>query len=418
VGYHVFVERAQSATPDAVERLATAIAARYGLSAEQIRARLAIGRLRVKQNVDRQTAAAFVADLETLGAVCSMEEASADHPAGAAPSTGATGAAPSTGATGAARQARPARPPPIPSGPARTTPAPTPRPTVLGTGPVASPAQPRSALSESLAGAADAPTQDLGALDHLEELRTSTGQVRLAAIDGSEASGPMAKPTPARAGPGAGSPHDPFAPPDAAEEARPLEVDEAALSGRRDQRLNEAELAGLPPLDESLLRAIEDGSSFGAPALSPTAQDRVVPPPLPTAGVAGLRMRALSVLGQRLHAALARDARLRLAAGVLCAILGGFIPARVFWQVRVGSAQADLNSAMQTHHREGEVDEHIWDQLVAVGRAEHDRLRARLFNSKITALLLWAACGGGLGFAWFRKIPWAAVDRGHGSARS
>ena len=77
--FHVFIERARATTPGAGRELARAIAARYGLPAEELEKRFAMGRFRVKGNVDRATADSYAADLESLGAVCTVV------PAGATP---------------------------------------------------------------------------------------------------------------------------------------------------------------------------------------------------------------------------------------------------------------------------------------------------------------------------------------------
>src|SRR6187549_3920331 len=77
----VYVEGAKDTSALGVRRLAGLIAARYGLGAEDLEKRLTVGRFRVKANVDAATAQAFVADLEALGARCSIIEVEAPRPA-------------------------------------------------------------------------------------------------------------------------------------------------------------------------------------------------------------------------------------------------------------------------------------------------------------------------------------------------
>ena len=70
--YQVFVERPSSRAPDALDRLASAMAERYGLPLDQLEPRLRAGRFRVKTNVDLATAEKFASDLEKLGAIVSV----------------------------------------------------------------------------------------------------------------------------------------------------------------------------------------------------------------------------------------------------------------------------------------------------------------------------------------------------------
>ena len=68
----MFIERPRDVSPDGVRRLAAGIAAHYGVAVGAIASALAAGRFVVKADVDRTTAARYVADLEALGAVCSV----------------------------------------------------------------------------------------------------------------------------------------------------------------------------------------------------------------------------------------------------------------------------------------------------------------------------------------------------------
>ena len=81
VTYQVFLEGAIDGRPEGAVTLAAAMAARYGLDADDLAARISSGKFRVKASKDRVTAEAYAADLVTLGARCSVVE----HRAGAAP---------------------------------------------------------------------------------------------------------------------------------------------------------------------------------------------------------------------------------------------------------------------------------------------------------------------------------------------
>jgi hypothetical protein len=73
--FHVYVEGAVDSSPDGMRRLAQAISQRYGLPAADLLTRLGAGRFRVKANVDKVTAEAYLRALEEVGARVTIEEA-------------------------------------------------------------------------------------------------------------------------------------------------------------------------------------------------------------------------------------------------------------------------------------------------------------------------------------------------------
>ncbi|HET9624473.1 MAG TPA: hypothetical protein VFP84_24040, partial [Kofleriaceae bacterium] len=72
--FHVFVDGVTATTtPDAVRALAHAIAAHYGVAADDLHARLLRGPFRVKANVDEATAHMYARDLTAIGARVRIE---------------------------------------------------------------------------------------------------------------------------------------------------------------------------------------------------------------------------------------------------------------------------------------------------------------------------------------------------------
>src|SRR5262247_2529031 len=65
------------------------MAARYGVAASDVHARLTRGRFRVKADVDRATAEIYLRDLESIGARVRIEPATGARGAAAAASAGA-----------------------------------------------------------------------------------------------------------------------------------------------------------------------------------------------------------------------------------------------------------------------------------------------------------------------------------------
>ena len=225
--FHVVIERPREAGAEGVARLASAVASRYGLPAAQLRDRLAVGSLRVKSNVDRATADRYVAELETLGAVCAVLDAATGKPVIAAP---------------AARVSKPA----IASG-----------------------------LAAAYSGAA-AP-QDLGALSSGEyALATLDGADDAPAADGARFAPPDPAALPASIGPAVAAPvadadHDRFAPPDAEQEI-PLDLDVAP----RPARAPKPETA--PPVR----------AAAAAPAAAPASGSLAIATPSPSPSPSGL----------------------------------------------------------------------------------------------------------------------------------
>lgn len=72
--FHLYVVGVTESGPDAVRRLSEAMAARYGLPAQDLHARMLVGPVRVKSNIDRETADRYAHDLESIGARVELEE--------------------------------------------------------------------------------------------------------------------------------------------------------------------------------------------------------------------------------------------------------------------------------------------------------------------------------------------------------
>ena len=107
--YHLFIDGAKEPTETARSQLADQVATRFGIPRAAIHERLRTGRVRVKAGVDLATARRFAAELELLGAVCSIVNAAA-APTEPAP----TEPAPTVGAPPAAAPTVAAPPAPAP----------------------------------------------------------------------------------------------------------------------------------------------------------------------------------------------------------------------------------------------------------------------------------------------------------------
>lgn len=370
--FHVVIERPRDAGPGAASTLATAMAHRYGIPVDQLRERLAAGSLRVKSNVDLATAEAFARDLESIGAVCAILDATTGEPIPAAKPAPKPAPAPT--------------PAPTPAPVARPAPNPSSSP-LAGIAAPARPSGSHSPFSSGLAAASEAPAaQDLGAL--------ITGRFSLATLDGADdqdASAPVPQASssasfmPASFGPAepaaaelhSGPPVDPFAPPDASQEAvLDLDVDPATI-----RRPGQMSTAPIP------LAAAPGASSTMAATAEP---EPAAPPRKP--GLAGL----------------AADRRVRLGAGVALAILIGFLPAHLVAAVREDSAYAQVDKEIQARYK-SVLTEADWDALdpMLARQVEHKKDQRR--SIALASFLIWGLVGGAVAFVWFRKLDWDAI---------
>jgi hypothetical protein len=387
--FQVFVEGATAAGPDALTQLARAMSKRYGLPADDLIKRLAVGRFRVKSNCDRAAADALVEDLKLIGARCAIDDM-AGKPA-----------------------ATPATAPTMPMG--QTTPPAMAR-TTSGS------AQFQSGLSAAFSGQLDA--TNLGAL--------SDGDIplSLASLDGE----PEAMPPPGAqfAAPADAAPPRPLPRPESSSKAPPLhpggvpravqptvaaataptaapivpvakreplidmfappEAQEAALVmdlAPEDPELRARKRATAPP---------GDGSS-GAARFARTSTSPI--PPTPTAVMSRRARGRLGILSEESS---------RFVIGVFVAVVLGFVPAHVISGMRERTAFAAIDSKVKAV--QGSVDTVEEYQALDTMRAEQlDKKRSDRRSIAIGGLVMWALVGAGIAYVWFRRLPWDDWDR-------
>jgi hypothetical protein len=373
--YHVFVDGAADASPAGETKLATAVAAHYGLPVADLQARIASGRFRVKGNCDRATADSYIRDLTALGARCSLEEAS--------PSNAAKTPLPFPAVTAA-----PARPSQSALPPRQTTPPATART-----------ATPPKGFQSGLAAAFSGEQQvdNLGALDDAALLKLSSVDGReeppadafapppapaapAAKLDGKPKPAAPAKP----AGPAAkpkDEPIDMFAPPDA-DDAN-FQVDLAPEEVARAAKKK----VSIPP-------ATEPAEPVPARASRPSLQ-------VPTDRASRPSLQAVTAP----PATGLRDPKIRFVVGILLAIVLGFVPAHFIAHLQEGSAFAKVDANVNAvQHDAVTLDDYAALDAFRAGQLarKHDERR----NIALLAMLIWAAGGAGIAYVWFRRIPW------------
>jgi hypothetical protein len=394
MAFHVFVEGATEGTPAGVARLAEAIAKHYGLPAADLHARLQKGRFRVKGNIDRTLAEQYCRDLERLGARCVIEEANAQNSQRVTPIPFPA--------------VRPATPPVgVPAAPA-AAPAP------------ARPATPPSGASQYQSGLSAAFSSNDSAAASLGALENDGAAFSLSSVDGADDQAPSAAafeppsssmsasigPPPekpkakgdkAKAEKPKDVPLDLFAPPDA-EDAK-LQVDIAAdefdVSAKK-RASTPAPDEPAPGASEAPSRKSEPSIRKSEPALRKSQPAIAVSEPAPVAS-------SSSKLGPL------ADLRVRFAAGVLLAVLIGFAPAHLVATMREGSAYKAIDDKVIAAQQLADTP----DTYATLDRMRADQLarkKGEQRNTMIIALAIWALVGGGVAFAWFKKVPWERFE--------
>lgn len=400
--FNVFVEGPVDESPTGLPDLADAMSRRYGLSAEDLVARLKRGRFRVKSNLDEATAERYRQDLAAIGARALVEDSTMSptatpvagtpvvRPSGAAPAASAStgrGATPTSGlaAAGPAFH-RPSTP--IPTRPAQrpSTPIPT-------TGPAhqrPSTPIPSDVVSGLSAGFGDAAQADLGAL--------SDGSLSLASLDGEEAPAasnqfdtapsieekpavtfaPSAKTEPAPRNKPPSKAMDLFAPPDAGDQDFAVDLATEEVEERAAKKASAPAEASSPP---------------------PSASS---PPPAMRRTPASMGAVEDPVHGTTVSAT--QFSRGHFIAGVVLALVIGFIPAHFVAAKRETSAFAAIDQRIEAAHAAADSTETYLALDGARTKLREDKQGTRTMIA-LTSMLLWAVISAGVGFAFFRFGP-------------
>jgi len=380
LSYQVFIEGLKSGAR--VESVADAISRSYGLPQAALAKRLAGGRFRLKNGVELDEAKTLAAALEGLGARASVVgadgqvvvHASEDDDelelmpmAPAAPAKAAAAAIDDIplGPPGAASDDIPLGPPGAASdspfaGIRATSAAPEASP-LAGITAQRAAVQEDTGLAAAFSGGA---AQDLGVLG-------SAGALSVASLDGADEPAPAAKPKGSFAPP---SDEAAFLPPDALAEQK-IEVDADDLPKRTSARRS----VELPYADDPNLGGANAAlGEAAAPRANPLAS---------------------------LWSSLNEDSRKRFAAGIVLVTLLGFVPVHLYASMQESSAYSKLRAdVVETQSLVEDIDE--WNALAEYRAGVAKRMDRKRLNIAITGSLMWVALSGGLGFVFFRKLPW------------
>jgi hypothetical protein len=411
--FHVYVE-APDRAPETIKRLAETIGKKYGVPVADLEKRLTAGRFRVKANVDRETAEVYAKALGEHGAIVKIEDAVATPAVGtpvvvAPEPSGAVARAPAqlirTGTTTPPANL-PARPSSSSLPPRNASAAPRPSSSSLppatasrtATSSLPPPNQNKSApivMSGLSAAYNESATTDLGAL--------GTDSLSLAPLDGSDpvsddafappvdlsptVDKPSAKPPAGKAKAKANNdPVDLFAPPEAAEDAA-FKVELAT-----DEVEHRAKKMSTPPAGVPV--PIGPSPSTATPQLGP------------------MKKRVTPAVGAPITVAPdAQEApRWRFAAGVVLAIILGFIPAHLIASAREKSAFARIDREVMEQQEAADSPD-LYEALDAFRSAKQAQKQGEKRSIAMLSMLIWGVTGAGLAYVWFRRVPWDKLSR-------
>ena len=390
-GFHVYVEGATDGSPTGIDKLADAIANHYGMPSAELLARLRRGRVRVKANTDRATAEQYKRDLDRLGARCTIEEATPENSQRITPTP-----FPAT------------KPPQVQSGP-------TPKPATK-------PPQFQSGLSAAFTN--DSQSAGLGALerddialsladvDGGEQAALTGASEHLFGPPGGEATTAAEKPPP-KAAPRTPPkkserpkdvPLDLFTPPEAQGEELRVDIATDDLDVVRKRTAS----TPIPPAEPSgpVVRIRKSGPVATQQPSQPIARQGSGPIARPTSGRATSQPIATSTTAaSKSRFGPLGDPRIRFVAGVLLAIVLGFVPAHFVAAMREHSAYTEIDSKVRAVQQLADTPE-TYATLDRMRAAQLAHKKSERRTAALIAFAIWTLVGGGIAFVWFRKIPW------------
>ena len=103
------------------------------------------------------------------------------------------------------------------------------------------------------------------------------------------------------------------------------------------------------------------------------------------------------------------DPRVRFAAGVVLAILIGFVPAHLVAGMREESAFKEIDMKVMAAQQLADTPE-TYATLDAMRADQLDKKKGEQRNAALIGFAIWALVAGGVAFAWFKKVPWERYE--------
>lgn len=244
----------------------------------------------------------------------------------------------------------------------------------------APPPQYASGLAAAFSG--EMPAASLGALEN------AGGSLSLASVDGSDTGKAVSEAA--------------FAPPPAEAPAKPAASEKPAKPAKPPKPKDEPVDLFMPPDAEDAKVDV----SLADDEIERNAKKRASTPP-PVAAEPKRRsqpsIQAVTLAPERSHPL--ADERVRLVAGVVLAILIGFVPAHFVASMRESSAYSEVDANLVTTQKQVTTQAE-YDHLDEVRADALDRKKSDRRSIAIMALAIWAVVGGAVAYGFFRKIDW------------
>jgi len=102
--------------------------------------------------------------------------------------------------------------------------------------------------------------------------------------------------------------------------------------------------------------------------------------------------------------------RSRIIAGVVLAIIIGFIPAHLIASSRESKAFAKIDANIVATQSAADTPE-MYEALDAFRATQLEKKQSERRSIALVSMLIWAVVGAGIGYVWFRRIPWDRMPR-------
>jgi hypothetical protein len=158
--------------------------------------------------------------------------------------------------------------------------------------------------------------------------------------------------------------------------------------------------ASAKPKDEplDLFAPADDGADLKVDIAPEDVRKPSMPVPRQDAPMPAPVQRAVAPARPRSKLGPLADLKIRFAAGVIAAILVGFLPATIVATIREHSA---FHAIDEQYLKEAETS-----QDPELDAKFLDKKRSERRGIALTSMLIWALTGGGIAYVWFRRVPW------------
>ncbi len=139
--------------------------------------------------------------------------------------------------------------------------------------------------------------------------------------------------------------------------------------------------------------------------LPPTRTQTPASPPLGASSMPSMRKAPKSQGAAMGGVSAPETPRSRIIAGVVLSIILGFIPAHFIAASRESTAFAKIDAQIVATQAAADTPE-MYEALDAFRATQLEKKQSERRSIALVSMLIWAVVGAGLGYVWFRRIPW------------